>query len=144
MNLTTARKVFGNYYGYSCIRYLLYLMSLSLINKPQVVEALLKDLDQGAAWSDVSEVAASEALEWIAGAIKGAPWFGVHFVLSPSCFRLIQDEDASGKYASQIISMLWEDRSSFLALCSKGQLPGYSVLLVVTWNFLSTSRNSKE
>ncbi|KAG8719364.1 hypothetical protein FRC08_003030 [Ceratobasidium sp. 394] len=130
-------KVFKYYYGFLCIRHLLHIICLAVLEQTHTPDTFLESLRQGTIWSDISiKATALESLKRMGQATKNAASFDIFcrkFIVSGPT----KDFNASG--ASLIASLLWQDRDSFLALCSQGLLPGCALLLLVSLKLLSTN-----
>ncbi|KAG8724627.1 hypothetical protein FRC09_016385 [Ceratobasidium sp. 395] len=125
-------RIFKYYYGFVCVRHLLHHLCLIFLERIFALNRLGESIPGYASWTVVSRTVAARALDLSAAMMLnptlhdelgklfvGSPYFGT---------------DALGKaHFSSIVHLLWNDRDSFLTLCSLNLLPGCGLFLAIAF-----------
>ncbi|KAG8751834.1 hypothetical protein FRC12_012235, partial [Ceratobasidium sp. 428] len=125
-------RIFKYYYGFVCVRHLLHHLCLIFLERRSTLSRLCESIPGYASWTVVSRTVAARALDLSAAMMLnptlhdelgklfvGSPYFGT---------------DTLGKaYFSSIVELLWNDRDSFLTLCSLNLLPGCGLFLAIAF-----------
>ncbi|KAG9078160.1 hypothetical protein FRC06_008505, partial [Ceratobasidium sp. 370] len=121
-------KIFKNYYQFLCVRQILHLTCLAIISNPHPTNHFYCTLDTTASYKTQTDTVARRVM-WEVG--EGATGEWVAGTILQMAMRLAQISGESGGSTDflLVIRKLWEDRDSFLTLCTRGLLPGCPLLL---------------
>ncbi|KAG8741404.1 hypothetical protein FRC12_015694, partial [Ceratobasidium sp. 428] len=130
------RDALQHYYGYLCIRHMLYSTCLAILNGADVIDEVAESMHPNASWGEWSQAVTLEALNLVVEqvAVCSHEEFGKFVLRSPG---FTSDSNGSEIKTAVLISALHKVRDRFLTLCSRGLLPGCSLLLLVLLNLLS-------
>ncbi|KAG8724724.1 hypothetical protein FRC09_015197 [Ceratobasidium sp. 395] len=119
-----------HYYGYLCIRHMLYSTCLAILNGAGIIDEVAESMHPNASWGEWSQAVTLEALNLVVAqvAVYSHEEFGKFVLRSPG---FTSDSNGSEIKTAVLISALQKVRDRFLTLCSQGLLPGCSLLLLV-------------
>ncbi|QRV95188.1 hypothetical protein RhiJN_23206 [Ceratobasidium sp. AG-Ba] len=123
-----------HYHGFLCIRYLLHSAALSYIERAEQLDEFFTSLPDEAEWTYECEAAAFTALDIIAEETRNTDSFEDFCRKEQQGAVLMMDIERGGMNGSLLIDVLWQDRSSLMALHSRGLLPGIAIMLYMAWN----------
>ncbi|KAG9087477.1 hypothetical protein FS749_002894 [Ceratobasidium sp. UAMH 11750] len=132
MSLSDSKEqVFRYYYGFLCVRHLLYTTCFTIVEKMHSTDRVLGSLHPDASWSDWCQAMTIEALDIVAEVMTDIDLFEEFCKLFTQSRTFISDSSGSETKTPLLISALWDHRESFLTLCSHGLLPGCTLLLAL-------------
>ncbi|KAG8709604.1 hypothetical protein FRC08_018246, partial [Ceratobasidium sp. 394] len=138
MSLSDSKEqVFRYYYGFLCIRHLLYTTCFTIVEKTHSTDKVLSSLHSDASWSDWCQAMTIEAPDIVAEAMTDMDLFEEFCKLFTQNRTFTSDSSGSETKTPLLISALWDHRESFLTLCSCGLLPGCALLLLALLKLLS-------
>ncbi|KAG8727350.1 hypothetical protein FRC12_022560 [Ceratobasidium sp. 428] len=121
------QKILKYYYGFLCVRHLLHLLCLSILEEAGVLNGYLESLGLELGYNELTHAVARKVLKTVFQEKKG---FGLEEVAWASSDHSSSSDDLPAETdLTLLISLLWDDRGSFLTLCANQSLPGCSTLL---------------
>ncbi|KAG9091545.1 hypothetical protein FS749_016459 [Ceratobasidium sp. UAMH 11750] len=132
------KKIFECYYGFLCVRHLLYLTCLAILQTSTLGEEL-EPCRPNMSWEEMTHELATEAMER-AGRVATDMALLERLYLVIWCSKRF-----TGKPDIVLLSRaLWEDRGSFLTLCMRGLLPGCALLVFACCQLIQEGRSEEE
>ncbi|KAG9088017.1 hypothetical protein FS749_002490 [Ceratobasidium sp. UAMH 11750] len=129
-------RVFRNYYGFLCVRYLIHLTCVTILRETNTMGNLAGYLHSQTNWNQVSKAVALVALSQASRATTTAAlWKRFSAIFTRASF--VEDMMAGSFSAILVIQMLWSDRGSLLSLYMRGLLPGCSLLILASLKLLA-------
>lgn len=108
------------------------MISIGILLETNTLDNLLRSLDKSLNWKQVNRAISDEAMRQVSSITQAQLGFRTCAVFEPvfgQSTPLKSVGRINGTDIMFIVNLLWDDRVSFLSLCSCGLLPGCTILL---------------
>ncbi|CAE6468213.1 unnamed protein product [Rhizoctonia solani] len=129
--------MFEHYYGFLCVRHLIRMVCIGIIQRGGSWEAFLKTIQPECPWNRVTTLISEASHDIMHRTLMGNKQEATLKLLGFSETTSSVFADAGGLTTEDIeflIDILWESRKSVLPLRFKGLLPGFPVFLFLLYN----------
>jgi hypothetical protein len=130
-------QILKHYYGFLCIRQILHIVCIAILQEMDALDALLGCLDHEAGSKKFTHVTAYITLRLLVD-VTSKP--GLTRDMFTSIFEGRALFPSVGGVTNEdillLVRLLWEDRGSFFTLCIRGLLPGCTVFLYTIFHSL--------
>jgi hypothetical protein len=129
------QQVFKSYYGFLCVRHLLHIVCMTILLETATLGTFVESLAQDISWNEFARATSNEALQ---RGFQSMPHQLAHDYFETIFKRPTFDFGTSSTETNIVflVRVLWEDRGSFFTLCSRGLLPGCTMLLLTAWKLM--------
>ncbi|KAG8716492.1 hypothetical protein FRC09_015690 [Ceratobasidium sp. 395] len=136
--VATKRKEYSllnHYYGFLCLRYLIHFTCRAVLAESDTTESGSESQQLSKGRNNVPQATAFTALD-LAGRATRDPLSFPTFCKIFTQPSFLSDSLSQELFRSLLSKELWDDRDKFLTLCLRGQLPGFSLLLLAAMAML--------
>ncbi|KAF8598412.1 hypothetical protein BDV93DRAFT_609857 [Ceratobasidium sp. AG-I] len=137
----TNHGILKYYYGLLCVRCITHVICLQILSETQKLDGVMKSLGKDNIWNQINEAIYRETVSLVSSTVPPRPGFYSRVRLESVFGVSLPLAFVGGITAidvSYIANLLWEDRASFFALCSRGHLSGCTALLFTIYQIVLT------